>query len=67
MPLQSAWRLVVAVDESELIEGSFNWLSAVRRQGARHQKFEVSVGYGGAEAREAIHLLIDELGRRVRN
>ncbi|HQH27056.1 MAG TPA: AAA domain-containing protein, partial [Oligoflexia bacterium] len=55
----------LAVDDHTLVEGSFNWLSAVRTEGSVHQKLEVSWCYRGPKAREAIILLRDELEHRA--
>ncbi|MFN8391563.1 MAG: AAA domain-containing protein [Bdellovibrionota bacterium] len=56
----------VAIDSHTLIEGSFNWLSAVRTAGSIHQKLEVSSRYTGPLAAERIRTLLEELEHRER-
>ena len=51
----------LAVDQHTLIEGSFNWLSAVRNRHSRHQKLEVSVCYSGQDADKAITALREDM------
>ena len=55
----------LAIDDHTLVEGSFNWLSAVRTVGSPHQKMEVSLRYSGSATRSAISALRDELEHRV--
>lgn len=55
----------LAIDESELIEGSFNWLSAVRKRGSSNQKLEVSLRYTGSRATEEIRALKNDLQQRL--
>lgn len=56
----------LAVDDYEIIDGSFNWLSAVRLQGSRNQKHEVSVRCVGDYAKNRIRDLRSELEQRVK-
>jgi hypothetical protein len=55
----------VAIDDHTLIEGSFNWLSAVRTAGSIHQKLEVSTRYRGGQTAAAIKKLRAELEHRA--
>lgn len=54
----------LAIDRHTLIEGSFNWLSAVRIRTSKHQKLEISACYRGANVEEAIRFLEEELEHR---
>ena len=54
----------IAVDGATIIEGSFNWLSAVRTAGAAHQKHETSAFYRGRDASRYIQELKDEMDYR---
>ena len=51
----------IAVDENILIEGSFNWLSAVRDESNPYYRHEVSQIIQGEEAKIQIGQLIEEL------
>ncbi|MDF2925798.1 MAG: helicase [Paenibacillaceae bacterium] len=54
------------VDSNVLIEGSFNWLSAVRQPDNRWCRFETSLVYRGAEVIDMIAILKEDLeSRRV--
>ncbi len=55
----------LVTDDHEIVEGSFNWLSAVRKAGSQHQKYEVSYQYSGNDAKRLIRLCRDELSQRV--
>jgi len=55
----------LVIDEDLIYEGSFNWLSAVRTKGSRHQKMEVSFRYEGNDTKEQIRSLRYELNERV--
>lgn len=57
----------LAVDDELLVEGSFNWLSAVRRRGSRHQKLEISWCYQGPKAKKEICELREEMNFRARS
>jgi len=57
----------LAVDDQWIIEGSFNWLSAVREAGHPWQRHEASIRHGGTEAPRFIQdawAEITELERR---
>ena len=56
----------LAVDKHTLIEGSFNWLSAVRNRSSRHQKLEISFCYRGKQAEQAIAALHEDMEFRSR-
>jgi inosine/xanthosine triphosphate pyrophosphatase family protein len=51
----------VAVDDSILIEGSFNWLSAVRDKSSPYFRHEVSQIIQGDDAQTQIAQLLEEL------
>ena len=55
----------LAIDNSILVEGSFNWLSAVRTAGSEHQKHETSVVIKGSDASKLISDLHEELYSRA--
>ncbi len=44
----------LAVDDHWIVEGSFNWLSAVRDEGDRYQRYEASICCEGPGARRLI-------------
>jgi len=44
----------LAIDDSVIVEGSFNWLSAVRDVKSKHQKYEISICYSGPEVAKEI-------------
>jgi hypothetical protein len=48
--LDGAHNKTLAVDESWIVEGSFNWLSATRNRDSRYQRHEVSLLYRGKDA-----------------
>lgn len=52
-------------DTDEIVEGSFNWLSAVRTENSRHQKHEVSWRFWGPGAVTKIADLKAELQARA--
>lgn len=52
------------VDSSVLIEGSFNWLSAVRQPNSQWCRFETSLVYRGAEVNAMITKLKEDLEKR---
>jgi len=54
----------IGVDNQVFIDGSFNWLSANRRLGSRHQKLESSNFFRGKEAAKRITLLKQEMEYR---
>ncbi|MCC6953084.1 MAG: AAA family ATPase [Deltaproteobacteria bacterium] len=54
----------LAIDDHTLVEGSFNWLSAVRREGSDHQKLERSSVYRGATVAGEIEFLRHEMESR---
>ena len=47
----------------EIVEGSFNWLSAVRDQNNKWANYESSLWLSGDDAREAIRLALDDFKR----
>lgn len=53
----------LAVDEKWFVEGSFNWLSAVRDEGARFQHHEASIRCGNPPAGETIPEIWEEIER----
>jgi hypothetical protein len=53
------------IDESELIEGSFNWFSAVRVASHVYQRQETSIRYRGENAAKEIRKTIELLDHRV--
>ncbi len=57
----------IIVDSTTLIEGSFNWLSAVRTAGSIHQRYEASLMYSGYgdDIEEAIEEFILDLEQRA--
>lgn len=55
----------LVIDEDLIYEGSFNWLSAVRSKGSKHQKMEVSFRYEGNDTKDQIRSLRYELNERV--
>lgn len=55
------------VDSSVLIEGSFNWLSAVRKPNSQWCRFETSLVYRGAEVITMIAKLKEDLEKRKVN
>lgn len=54
----------LCMDESLLVEGSFNWLSAVRVEGHRWQRLESSICYEGSEVGKNIKDILDEMYKR---
>ena len=56
----------LAIDDHTLVEGSFNWLSAVRSVGSIHQKFETSSCNRGSDVPAEIKALREELEHRAR-
>ncbi|WP_316979902.1 AAA domain-containing protein [Shumkonia mesophila] len=48
--LEGIHNKTLAVDESWIVEGSFNWLSAKRDRGSAYQRHEVSFLYRGKDA-----------------
>jgi len=52
--LNGAHNKTLTVDESWIVEGSFNWLSALRDRGSDFQRHEVSFLYRGKDA--ALHV-----------
>jgi len=55
----------LAVDSELLVEGSFNWLSAVRTEGSTYQKHEVSTIILGKDAKNLIEDLHAEMFGRA--
>lgn len=55
----------LVIDDDVIYEGSFNWLSAVRVKGSKHQNMEVSFRHQGVDSREQIRSLRYELNERV--
>lgn len=53
----------LAIDSDTLIEGSFNWLSAVRDENSKYFRHEVSQIILGDEANIQINQLLDELSQ----
>ena len=53
----------LAVDTISIIDGSFNWLSAVRKRGSANQKYERSIEYRGVA--EDIELLLSDMRERI--
>lgn len=51
----------IAIDEDVLIEGSFNWLSALRDKHHPHYRYDVSQILQGKEAKQQIIQLLKEL------
>ena len=56
----------LAIDGRVLVEGSFNWLSAVRTVGSIHQNYEASRYIYGEEAERDILRLREEMDYRCR-
>jgi hypothetical protein len=54
----------LVVDEAEIVEGSFNWLSAQRRTGMAFQRHECSLRYRGPKAAGFTEAAIQELKER---
>lgn len=54
----------LGIDGQVFVDGSFNWLSANRRVGGRHQKHETSNLFRGTEAARRIALLKEEMAYR---
>src|SRR5690606_24750585 len=52
------------VDKDMLIEGSFNWLSAVRQPNSRWCRYETSLLFRGDKVVEMIEKIKDDLGKR---
>lgn len=52
----------LCVDRKMICEGSFNWLSAVRTRGARHQRMERSIMVCGRKADGMVNDVMRELG-----
>lgn len=55
----------LAIDKHTLVDGSFNWLSAVRNRESRYQKWEISSCYRGAGVAEDIRVVEEEMKHRV--
>lgn len=51
---QGVHNKTIAIDDSEIIEGSFNWLSASRDASSVHLRHEVSIRYHGPKAKQFI-------------
>ncbi|KJR61212.1 hypothetical protein VY88_32960 [Azospirillum thiophilum] len=54
----------LVVDETEIVEGSFNWLSAQRRAGMTFQRHECSLRYRGPKAATFTEAAVQELKER---
>ncbi|QCO07500.1 phospholipase D-like domain-containing protein [Azospirillum argentinense] len=54
----------LVVDETEIVEGSFNWLSAQRRAGMAFQRHECSLRYRGPKAAAFTEAAVKELKER---
>lgn len=54
----------IAIDDHTVISGSFNWLSAVRTVGSKHQKYEESNIERGKDIPRRIQQLKDEMSYR---
>ncbi|MNE78890.1 hypothetical protein D3C80_1753320 [compost metagenome] len=52
------------VDSDVLIEGSFNWLSAVRTPNSQWCRFETSMVYRGSEVTKMINIIKEDLEKR---
>ncbi|HZF14072.1 MAG TPA: AAA domain-containing protein [Thermoanaerobaculia bacterium] len=55
----------LCMDDRLLVEGSFNWLSAVRLEGHRHQNYEVSHLLRGDKAAQWIPDLVEAMEARL--
>jgi len=53
-------------DNSQLVEGSFNWLSAVREEGHPWQRLDYSISYEGPQVGQFIQETLDEMLKRQR-
>ena len=53
----------IAIDDKVLIEGSFNWLSAVRDENSLFSRYEVSQVIKGVEALKQINQLVSDLDK----
>lgn len=56
----------LTVDERYIIDGSCNWLSAVRGKAAKYRKLETSTKFEGPSVTKHIGGLLDELDHRVK-
>lgn len=63
--VQGIHNKTLAIDNSILVEGSFNWLSAVRNIRSRHQKQENSFKYSGPKAEDYIKYSKEVLAYRA--
>ncbi len=55
----------LVIDNHTLVEGSFNWLSASRRENSTHQNFETSTCHRGPAAAEMIRELMADMKLRA--
>ena len=54
----------ICVDRNCMVEGSFNWLSAVRDRKHRYQRAEMSIAYSGPEAAVFIDAAVKNMEAR---
>lgn len=54
----------LCLDDRQIVEGSFNWLSAVRKEGHRFQRHEISHLYRGPKVAEWIERAVAEMEER---
>jgi len=55
----------LVIDDHTLVEGSFNWLSASRREGSAHQNFETSFCHRGPGTTALIDSLLADMRLRA--
>jgi len=55
----------LAIDDRIIVEGSFNWLSAVRNPTHPWSRHEVSLRYAGRKAGAMISSALEELETRI--
>ncbi|MDG3442580.1 AAA domain-containing protein [Nitrospirillum amazonense] len=65
--LTGAHNKTLAVDDQWIVEGSFNWLSAVRQQDSIYHRHEVSLLYRGREASTHVDSAWREAEQRRKN
>lgn len=62
-PIQKMHNKTLIVGKSEIIEGSFNWLSAVRKAESQYKRYESSWRIIGTQAEESIQVAMEEFRR----
>lgn len=60
-PVKRVHAKTLCVDDTEIVEGSFNWLSAVRDEASAYQRLEASFRYTGRDAGRFVGKAVERL------